>query len=67
MKPSLNYSLYSNLNFLENIVISDDCRIAEAEESTSGDNATMAVDDEFKLENYDDDEGRSQYNYYYKS
>ncbi|KAK9719807.1 hypothetical protein QE152_g22469 [Popillia japonica] len=31
-------------------------QIAEAEESTSGDNATMAVDDEFKLENYDDDE-----------
>ncbi|GJQ77266.1 hypothetical protein Trydic_g20691 [Trypoxylus dichotomus] len=31
-------------------------QIAEAEESTSGNDASMTVDDEFKLENYDDEE-----------
>lgn len=36
-------------------------RISETEESTSRDDTQMAVEDEFKLENYDDEEGEVLY------
>lgn len=57
MKLNQNYSLYCPLIYEEVLLFCHIFRIAEAEESTSGnDTSSIPVEDEFNLDNYDEEE-----------